>query len=137
MNNTMGNYVAERVVRCMNLHNIVAFNAKILLLGFTFKENCPDIRNTKIIDIYHALQAYTSDICIFDPWASKQEVKHEYGVDISVDERELERGKYDAVIYCVKHDCFDSIDMGTLRKPEGVFYDVKGVLSKDIITERL
>ena len=137
LNNTMGNYVAERVVRCMNLHNIVAFNAKILLLGFTFKENCPDIRNTKIIDIYHALQAYTSDICIFDPWVSKQEVKHEYGVDISVDERELERGKYDAVIYCVKHDCFDSIDMGTLRKPEGVFYDVKGVLSKDIITERL
>ena len=137
LNNTMGNYVAERVVRCMNLHNIVAFNAKILLLGFTFKENCPDIRNTKIIDIYHALQAYTSDICIFDPWASKQEVKHEYGVDILVDERELERGKYDAVIYCVKHDCFDSIDMGTLRKPEGVFYDVKGVLSKDIITERL
>ena len=137
LNNTMGNYVAERVVRCMNLHNIVAFNAKILLLGFTFKENCPDIRNTKIIDIYHALQAYTSDICIFDPWASKQEVKHEYGVDISVDERELERGKYDAVIYCVKHDCFGTIDMGTLRKPEGVFYDVKGVLSKDIITERL
>lgn len=137
LNNTMGNYVAERVVRCMNLHNIVAFHAKILLLGFTFKENCPDIRNTKIIDIYHALQAYTSDICIFDPWASKQEVKHEYGVDISVDEHELERGQYDAVIYCVKHDCFDSIDMGTLRKPDGVFYDVKGVLSKDIITERL
>lgn len=137
LNNTMGNYVAERVVRCMNLHNIVAFNAKILLLGFTFKENCPDIRNTKVIDIYHALQAYTSDICIFDPWASKQEVKHEYRVDISVDERELERGEYDAVIYCVKHDCFDSIDMGTLRKPGGVFYDVKGVLSKNIITERL
>jgi len=137
LNNTMGNYIAERVVRCMNLHNIPAFNAKILLLGFTFKENCPDIRNTKVVDVYNSLKAYTSDIRIFDPWVSKEAAKHEYGMDITTDERDLERGQYDAVIYCVKHDCFNSIDMATLRKPNGVFYDVKGNLDKNIITERL
>lgn len=133
----MGNYIAERVVRCMNLHNTPAFNAKILLLGFTFKENCPDIRNTKVVDVYNSLKAYTSDIRIFDPWVSKEAAKHEYGMDITTDERDLERGKYDAVIYCVKHDCFNSIDMATLRKPNGVFYDVKGTLDKNIVTERL
>ena len=137
LNNTMGNYIAERVVRCMNLHNIPAFNAKILLLGFTFKENCPDIRNTKVVDVYNSLKAYTSDIRIFDPWVSKEAAKHEYGMDITTDKRDLERGQYDAVIYCVKHDCFNSIDMATLRKPNGVFYDVKGNLDKNIVTERL
>ena len=137
LNNTMGNYIAERVVRCMNLHNISTHNAKVLLLGFTFKENCPDIRNTKVIDIYKTMKVYTSDILIFDPWVSKEAAKQEYGIEISTDERDLERGKYDAVIYCVKHDCFNSINMKTLRKENGVFYDVKGVLSQDIITERL
>ena len=137
LNNTMGNYIAERVVRCLNLHNVSAYNAKVLLLGFTFKENCPDIRNTKVVDVYNSLKAYTSDICIYDPWVSKEAAKHEYGMDITTDERDLERGQYDAVIYCVKHDCFESIDMKTLRKSSGVFYDVKGVLEKDIVTERL
>ena len=137
LNNTMGSYVAERVVRCLNLHNIAAYNAKILLLGFTFKENCPDVRNTKVIDIYNSLKAYTQDIRIFDPWVSKEFVKHEYGVEVSTDEKDLEKGMYDAVIYCVKHTCFDSIGLETLRKSEGVFYDVKGVLDRDIITDRL
>ena len=137
LNNTMGNYVAERVVRCLNLHNIPAYNAKILLLGFTFKENCPDVRNTKVIDVYNSLKVYTQDIRIFDPWVSKEEVKHEYGVEVCTDETQLERGQYDAVIYCVKHDCFDFIDMKSLRKTGGVFYDVKGILSKEIVTERL
>jgi UDP-N-acetyl-D-galactosamine dehydrogenase len=89
------------------------------------------------VDVYNSLKAYTSDICIYDPWVSKEAAKHEYGMDITTDERDLERGQYDAVIYCVKHDCFESIDMKTLRKSSGVFYDVKGVLEKDIVTERL
>lgn len=137
INNTMGSYIAERVVRCMNLHNLSAFNSKVLILGFTFKENCPDIRNTKIVDVYNTLKAYTSDILIFDPWVSKEAAKHEYGMNITTDERDIEIGEYDAVIYCVKHDCFNSLDLKALHKPGGVFYDVKGVLSKDIITERL
>lgn len=137
LNNTMGNYVAERVVRCLNLHDISAHNAKFLLLGFTFKENCPDIRNTKVVDIYNALKAYTPNITVYDPWVSKESAKHEYGVEVSTDERDLERGEYDAVIYCVKHDCFNSLGLNTLHKPNGVFYDVKGVLDKNIITERL
>ena len=137
LNNTMGNYIAERVVRCMTLHNTSAFNAKILLLGFTFKEDCPDIRNTKVIDIYNSLKVYTQDIRIFDPWVSPEHARQEYGIEISTQAEELERGEYDAVIYCVKHKCFQSIEMGTLRKPNGVFYDVKGVLDHNIITERL
>ena len=137
LNNTMGNYVAERVVRCLNLHDISAHNAKFLLLGFTFKENCPDIRNTKVVDIYNSLKAYSSNILIYDPWVSKEAAKHEYGVEVSTDERDIERGEYDAVIYCVKHDCFNSLGLETLHKPNGVFYDVKGVLDKSIITERL
>ena len=137
LNNTLGNYVAERVVRCLNLHDISAHNAKFLLLGFTFKENCPDIRNTKVVDIYNSLKAYTNDICVYDPWVSKESAKHEYGVDVSTDERDLEYGQYDAVIYCVKHDCFNALGLDTLRKPNGVFYDVKGVLDKNIITQRL
>lgn len=137
LNNTMGNYIAERVVRCMTLHNISAFNAKILLLGFTFKEDCPDIRNTKVIDIYNSLKVYTQDIRIFDPWVSPEYARQEYGIEITTRPEDLDRGEYDAVIYCVKHKCFNSIDMGTLRKPGGVFYDVKGVLDYDIVTERL
>lgn len=137
LNNTMGNYVAERVVRCLNLHDISAHNAKFLLLGFTFKENCPDIRNTKVVDIYNSLKAYSSNILIYDPWVSKEAAKHEYGVEVSTDERDIERGEYDAVIYCVKHDCFNSLGLDTLHKPNGVFYDVKGVLDRSIITERL
>ena len=137
LNNTMGNYVAERVVRCLNLHDISAHNAKFLLLGFTFKENCPDIRNTKVVDIYNSLKAYSSDIRIYDPWVSKESAMHEYGVEVCTDERDIERGEYDAVIYCVKHDCFSSLGLDTLHKPNGVFYDVKGVLDKSIITERL
>ena len=137
LNNTMGNYVAERVVRCLNLHDISAHNAKFLLLGFTFKENCPDIRNTKVVDIYNSLKAYSSNILVYDPWVSKEAAKHEYGVEVSTDERDIERGEYDAVVYCVKHDCFTSLGLERLHKPNGVFYDVKGVLDKSIITERL
>lgn len=137
LNNTMGNYVAERVVRCLNLHDISAHKAKFLLLGFTFKENCPDIRNTKVVDIYNSLKAYSSNILVYDPWVSKEAAKHEYGVEVSTDERDIEHGEYDAVIYCVKHDCFNSLGLERLHKPNGVFYDVKGVLDKSIITERL
>ena len=121
----------------MNMHNLHALNSKMLILGFTFKEDCPDIRNTKVIDVFNSLKAYTSDITIYDPWVSKEAAKHEYGMNITTDVRDLDRGQYDAVIYCVKHSCFNDIDMATLKKPEGVFYDVKGVLDKEIITERL
>ena len=137
INDAMGSYIAERVVRYMNLHDISAFHSKILLLGFTFKENCPDIRNTKVVDIFNTLKTYTDDITIYDPWASKEMAKMEYGVNICTEAKDLERGKYDAVVYCVKHSCFNDIDMGSLRKEGGVFYDVKGVLDKEIATERL
>ena len=137
INNTMGHYIAERVVRNLILNNIPALNAKILLLGFTFKENCPDTRNTKIIDVYNSLKFYTPDITIYDPWVSKEAVKHEYGLDIITDAQLLEQGKYDAVVYCVKHDCFNNLDLTSLHRAGGVLYDVKGTLDKKIITARL
>ena len=137
INNTMGHYIAERVVRNLIMNNIPALNAKILLLGFTFKENCPDTRNTKIIDVYNSLKFYTPDITIYDPWVSKEAVKHEYGLDITTDAQLLEQGKYDAVVYCVKHDCFNDLDLPSLHRPGGVLYDVKGTLDKKIITARL
>lgn len=137
INNTMGHYIAERVVRNLIINNISALNAKILLLGFTFKENCPDIRNTKIIDVYNSLKLYTPNITIFDPWISKEAVKHEYGLDIMTEAQLLDYGSYDAVVYCVKHDCFNSLDLPKLHKPGGILYDVKGTLDKKIVTSRL
>ena len=108
---------------------------KILLLGITFKENCPDIRNTKIVDIYHTLSEYTFNITVYDPWANPVAVKHEYSIDIV---SELPKGEqYDAVILGVAHKEFLQLDVKALVKESGVIYDVKGLLPRDIIDGRL
>ena len=131
----------------------VVKDAHILILGITFKENCPDIRNTKVLDIYQTLKEYTSNITIYDPWADAERVKHEYGIDIiskvpepvegpvskvsePVAHRSIE-GPYDAVILAVAHKEFLDIDVKTLVKPNGVVYDVKGILPRDIVDGRL
>lgn len=135
LNDSMGAYVAEQTVKCMNKKGVMVKDAKILILGITFKENCPDIRNTKIIDIYHTLEEYTNDIKVFDPWANGDHVKNEYGLDIV---NELPTGeKYDAVILGVAHKIFLEFDVKNLVKEGGVIYDVKGVLPKDIVDGRL
>lgn len=135
LNDGMGAYVAEQTVKCMNKKGVIVKDAKILLLGITFKENCPDVRNTKIVDIYHTLEEYTKNITVFDPWANSDHVKHEYGLDIV---NKLPVGeKYDAVILGVAHKEFLELDVKSLVKDGGVVYDVKGILPRHIIDGRL
>lgn len=135
LNDGMGAYVAEQTVKCMNKKGVIVKDARILLLGITFKENCPDVRNTKIADIYHTLEEYTKNITVFDPWANADHVKHEYGIDIV---NSLPVGeKYDAVILGVAHNEFLELDVKALVEDRGVIYDVKGVLPRDIVDGRL
>ena len=135
LNDGMGEYVAHQVIKLMNKKGVLVKDAKILLLGITFKENCPDIRNTKIVDIHSTLAEYTNNITIYDPWANPAEVKHEYGLDIvnTLDTTE----KYDAVVLGVAHKEFLNLDIKSLLNEVGVVYDVKGILDRNIIDGRL
>lgn len=138
LNDGMGDYVANQVIKLMNKKGVMVKDAKILLLGITFKENCPDIRNTKIVDIYSTLKEYTSNITVYDPWANPSKVNHEYGIDLNVQEIDELKKKFDVVILGVAHNEFKKIDMRHfLRHSNGVVYDVKGVLSIDMIDGRL
>ena len=139
LNDGMGDYVANQVVKLMNKKGLLVKDANILLLGVTFKENCPDIRNTKIVDIYHTLEEYTHNINVYDPWANSAQVKKEY--QISLESRNLDEleGLFDAVILGVAHDEFKNRDIRKLLKNRecGVVYDVKGILDRNIIDGRL
>jgi UDP-N-acetyl-D-galactosamine dehydrogenase len=111
--------------------------SEILILGFTFKENCPDVRNTKVIDIVMELKSYGSNITIFDPWAKSEIVKHEYDIDtIGSSELLLKKG-YDAIVLAVGHDEFMKIDLQELKKANSVVYDVKAFLPKSQVDNRL
>lgn len=139
LNDGMGAYVANQTIKAMNLKGVKVKDAKILLLGITFKENCPDIRNTKIVDIYQTLREYTSYITVYDPWANPDCVKHEYGIEITNNTPENLFGKFDAVILGVAHREFVDFDVQKFLTDEsnGVIYDVKGVLPRDIVDARL
>ena len=134
LNDGMGAYVAEQTVKCMNRKGVMVKDARILILGVTFKENCPDTRNTKVIDIYHTLQEYTDNITVYDPWADAAAVKREYGIDIV---GEFPVGKYDALILAVAHETFKTLDIKSLLTENGVVYDVKGVLDRTLVDGRL
>lgn len=134
LNDGMGLYVANQVIRCMNKKGVMVKDSKILILGFTFKENCPDIRNTKIIDIYSTLSEYTGNITVYDPWANAANVRREYGIDVI---NEIPGDKYDAVILAVAHSAFEKVDIMSLVRKGGVVYDVKGVLPREIVDDRL
>lgn len=134
VNDGMGEYVASCVIKAMNKKGILVKDANILILGITFKENCPDIRNTKVVDIHRALSEYSSNITIYDPWADEAEVKHEYGLDIV---SEFPARKFDTVILAVSHKQFLSLDLSDLREGNSVLYDVKGILDIDTIDARL
>lgn len=125
LNDSMGQYVASQVVKTMIQKNINVNGAEVLLLGVTFKENCPDVRNTKIVDVVNALKDYELKITIFDPWANPAEVKHEYNLESTND---LPNKKFDAIVLGVAHNEFLNLDLDTLKKEKGVLYDVKGVL---------
>ena len=135
MNDSMGSYVADRVVRLMLRKGIQVLGSNILILGFTFKENCPDVRNTKVIDIVRSLREYDLNLTLFDPWASPQVVKREYGIELS--DTLPDDVRYDAVILAVSHDSFRDLDLRPLLKERGVVFDVKGVRGRDEVDERL
>lgn len=136
LNDGMGAYVANQTIKCMNKKGVIVKDSRILILGITFKENCPDIRNTKIVDIYHTFEEYTNNITIYDPWADIDAVRHEYSLEIInvLSGRE----KYDSIILAVAHDEFLNLDIRSLLASEnGVVYDVKGVLPRKIVDARL
>ncbi len=139
LNDGMGSYVAEQVIKCMNKKGVIVKDAEILLLGITFKENCPDIRNTKIIDVYSTFLEYTPNITVYDPWANPDAVKCEYGVNLRNDDISNLTGQYDVVILGVAHDQFKGLDIRSLLKDKerGVVYDVKGILDRTVIDGRL
>ncbi len=125
LNDSMGKYVAEQVIKAMIKKNIPVNGAEVLMLGITFKENCPDVRNTKIVDVIAALEDFGVKVTTFDPWANPEEVKHEYGIEST---SQLPRNKFDAVVLGVSHKEFLGLDLHLNLKQNGVVYDVKGVL---------
>lgn len=139
LNDGMGAYVANQTIKLMNKKGILVKDAKILIMGVTFKENCPDIRNTKIVDIYHTLSEYTPNITIFDPWADVDHVKKEYGVDVTSNNLDELTGQFDAVIHAVAHKDFENLNVRSfLSNPAaGVVYDVKSTLPATQIDGRL
>jgi UDP-N-acetyl-D-galactosamine dehydrogenase len=122
MNDSMGEYVAQQVVKAMIKKSIPVKGADILVLGITFKENCPDVRNTKVIDAVNALKGYDAGVTVYDPWANPEEVKREYGLDIA---SELPGRKFDAVTLAVEHKLFEEVDRSSLLKENGVWYNLK------------
>ena len=137
LNDGMGEYVANQVIKLMNLRGILVKDAKILLLGFTFKENCRDIRNTKVADIYSTLRQYTANIVVADPWADAVQVRDRYGVEILGDVAKC-GGGYDAVVLCVAHSEFKDLDVRAMLNADGgIVYDVKGFLPNDVADGRL
>ena len=134
MNDGMGEYVASRTIKYMLKKGVQVLNSTILILGFTFKENCPDIRNTKVVDIYNALKEYNLNVIVYDPWASANLVKTIYGIELIND---LPTKKVDAAILAVAHDVFKSLDIKSLVKEDSVIFDVKGILDRSIVDGRL
>jgi len=134
MNDSMGEYVAEQVVKLMLRKGIQVLNSSILILGFTFKENCPDVRNTKVIDIVRTLQEYYVKVTIHDPWANPAVAKREYGVDIL---NNLPEDQFDAVILAVAHNEFMNINLKIQPGKYCVIFDVKGILDKELLDGKL
>jgi len=134
LNDTMGKYVAGEIVKLMVKKDIRIKGAKALMMGITFKENCPDIRNTKAIDVYHELLSYDLAVDIYDPWASKAEVLHEYNINVI---NEVPTEQYDAIILTVAHKEYKDLDINTLKKEQSILYDVKGFFDKDAVDARL
>ena len=134
MNDGMGEYVANQVIKLMLKRGIQVLGSQILILGFTFKENCPDCRNTKIVDIVKALKEYNLNLTIYDPWANPAVAMHEYGIEIT---NELPSTKFDAVVLGVAHNEFKTLDVKAFGKEASVVYDVKWLLPADKADGRL
>lgn len=137
INDNMGNFIADSVVKMMTQRKTHVVDSNILIMGLTFKENCPDLRNTRVIDIINELKTYHANVSVFDPWADKAEAQHEYGLDL-IDSPQA--GAYDAIILCVGHEKFRSMGVEAIRKlgtPNHVLFDVKHILPKEAVDARL
>lgn len=136
LNDGMGEHVAGQVVKLLNKKGRRVGNAPVLILGITFKENCPDIRNTRVIDIYHELVEYGCKVDIYDPWADPEEVKEEFNLSL-LPEEELKEGHYKAIVLAVAHNEFISLDLENLKDGDAVVYDVKAILDRNSVDARL
>ena len=133
LNDSMGRYIATEVVKLMMRKDLKVIDSRVLILGFTFKEDCPDVRNTRVIDIYNELRNFDIQVEVYDPWANPKEVMYEYGIKIF---NQCPIGQYSAVILTVAHKEFLELDVRSFVK-NGVLYDVKGILPKEIVDSRL
>ncbi|GGX27172.1 nucleotide sugar dehydrogenase [Aquimarina muelleri] len=129
LNDSMGQYVASEVIKLMVKHDIHIKGANVLVLGVTFKENCPDVRNTKAIDVIKQLNDFGTNVTVYDPWANPSEVMHEYNLKITTD---LPKQKYQAIVLTVAHNEFLDIDLKSMLLPNGILYDVKGILKEKV-----
>ena len=134
MNDSMGQYVASETVKQMLKQDLKVNGSDVLVLGFTFKENCPDVRNTKVVDVVRNLEDYGINVSIYDPWANPEEVRHEYGLTTST---KTPFKKYDAVVLAVSHKEFETLNIKNLLSEKGIIYDVKGILAKEGGIKRL
>ena len=135
VNDNMGMFVANKVVKLMIDRGSKVKGARVLICGITFKENCPDIRNTRVVDIYNELKQFGCEIDLFDPWASADEVKHEYGIDIMSSLKEGD--KYDGIILAVAHREFAELDFNSLKTPNAVIFDTKAFIDRELVDARL
>jgi UDP-N-acetyl-D-galactosamine dehydrogenase len=135
VNDSMGKFVATEIIKLMMRKDLKVLDGKVLILGFTFKENCPDVRNTRVIDIYHELKTFDMAVEVYDPWANPAEVEAEYGIKISTGATPPMLSEYSAVVLAVAHEQFATL---SLRKnPNQVIYDVKGILDRSLVDGRL
>ena len=130
----MGKYVASEVIKTMIHKDIKIKGAKILILGITFKENCPDVRNTKVVDVIAALKEYGSNITIYDPWANEEEVYHEYGL---ISTKIVPTKKFDTIVLTVSHNEFLNLDVNKISKSKSVVYDVKNFFNIEKVDKSL
>lgn len=133
INDNMPLHVASTVIKLMAQHQLPITGANILVLGITFKENCPDIRNSKVVDVINELKSYKTNVDVYDPNADAHEVKEEYGFDLIASPSK----RYDAIILAVNHEAFKALNWSTLRAENAVVYDVKGTLDRSLVTARL
>ena len=134
VNDEIGEHVAEEILELLSKNNHNYKKSKCLILGATFKENCPDFRNTRVIDIINTLIKNEVNVDIYDPWVEKKSFSEEYGLNIL---NQIPKHKYEAIVLAVSHDCFKEIEISKIRKKNSIIYDVKGFLDKSIITKRL
>ena len=134
LNDGMGDYIASEIVKCMIKKNIPVNGSKILILGITFKENCPDVRNTKVVDLIKALKDYGTDLIIHDPWADENEVLEEYGLS---SKKEMPEGKFDAIVLTVAHNRFKEINFSKIKSNNSIIYDLKNFLDNSISDKTL